>query len=157
MWSRDNIMNVVSLLFQEILFGLRLLTTNVTFTQTIKLIFGCNRFGKRTVYNLQTRIHFLKKTRDLVDKITDQLHLSKCIPNVSFKFKSCQKNCKWYVVMSHCNWRTCRCLKFKIGISKSFYWNLNLSCKISLKNSGLLWRYKQNADWISTKWNISTK
>ena len=84
-------MNVVSLLFQEILFGLRLLTTNVTFTQTIKLIFGCNRFGKRTVYNLQTRIHFLKKTRDLVDKITDQLHLSKCIPNVSFKFKSCQK------------------------------------------------------------------
>ena len=40
-----------------------------------------------------------------------------------------------------------------IGISKCFYWNLNQSCKSWLKNSNPFWRYKQNTDCISTKWN----
>ena len=35
-----------------------------------------------------------KKTRDYVDKIVDQLHLSKSNPNVSFNFMSCQEICK---------------------------------------------------------------
>ena len=42
-----------------------------TFTAAIKLTFGWNRFGKKTEYNLQTRIHFYKKSRDQVDKIID--------------------------------------------------------------------------------------
>ena len=40
-----------------------------------------------------------------------------------------------------------------IGISKCFYWNLDQSCKIWLKNSNPFWRYKQNVDCISPKWN----
>ena len=40
--------------------------------------------GKRTVYNLWTRIYFSKKSRDQLDQINDQLHLSKSILNVSF-------------------------------------------------------------------------
>ena len=39
------------------------------------------------------------------------------------------------------------------GMSKCFHWNLDQRCKIYLKNSNLLWRYKQNTDRISTKWN----
>ena len=31
---------------------------------------------------------------ETMDKIIDQLHLLKCIPNVSFKFISCQEICK---------------------------------------------------------------
>ena len=42
-----------------------------TFTTAIKLTFGWNRFGKKTEYNLQTRTHFYKKSRDQVDKIID--------------------------------------------------------------------------------------
>ena len=37
---------------------------------------------------------FLEKSRNQSDKITEQLHLSKSIPNVSFKFISCQDTCK---------------------------------------------------------------
>ena len=48
----------------------------MTFTPAIKLLFGRNRSGKRTVYNLQTRIHFKKRLRDQIDEIIDQLHLS---------------------------------------------------------------------------------
>ena len=51
-----------------------------TFLPAIKLTFGWNRFGKRTMYNLQIRIYFYKKSHDQVDKIIDQLQLSKCIP-----------------------------------------------------------------------------
>ena len=57
-------------------------------------------------------MHFWKKSRDQVDEIIDQLNLSKCIPNVSFKFISCQEICKKYVVMSNCNLRMRRCFKF---------------------------------------------
>ena len=32
-----------------------------TFKQAIKLTFGRNKFGKRTVQNLQARIHFQEK------------------------------------------------------------------------------------------------
>ena len=47
-----------------------------------------------------------------------------------------------------------RCFKFlNTGISKCFYWNLDQGCKIWLKNSNPFWRYKQNTDRISTKWN----
>ena len=53
-------------------------------TQAIKLKFRRNELVIRTAYNLQTRIFFKKKTLDQVDKITDQLDLSKSIPNASF-------------------------------------------------------------------------
>ena len=46
----------------------------------IKLKFGRKKFGKRTVYNLQTT------SLDEIDKTIDQIHLSKAILNVSFKF-----------------------------------------------------------------------
>ena len=48
-----------------------------TFPPAIKLTIGQTRFGKRTVYNLQNRIYFQKKLHDQVDKMIDQLHLSK--------------------------------------------------------------------------------
>ena len=50
------------------------------------MAFGSNRSGKRIAYKLQTRKHFKKKSRDQIDKISDQLHLSKCIPSAGFKF-----------------------------------------------------------------------
>ena len=34
----------------------------------MKLKFECNKFGKRTVCNLQTRVHFQKDSRDQVDE-----------------------------------------------------------------------------------------
>ena len=58
------------------------------------MTFGRNKFGKRKAKNLKTRIYFLKKSRDQVDIIIDQLQLSKSIPNVSFKFISCQETYK---------------------------------------------------------------
>ena len=76
MWSRETFSAV------------QILTRNIKITSAIKLKFGGNRFGKRTMYNLQTRIQFQKKSssssNDQVDKIIDQLHLSKCIPNTNF-------------------------------------------------------------------------
>ena len=75
-------------------FGHVIFPRNTFSCAAIKLTFGRNRSGKRTVYNLQTRIYFQKKLSDQVDKIIDQLHLSKCIPNVSLKFISCQGICK---------------------------------------------------------------
>ena len=59
-----------------------------TFTPAIKLTFGRNRFCKSAVYSLQTRIHFLKKSRDHVD---NQLHLSKFMPNVSLNLYNVKK------------------------------------------------------------------
>ena len=44
-------------------------------------------------------------------------------------------------------------LNFKYRNLKCFYWNLNQSCKIQTKCSNPFWRYKQNTDRISTKWN----
>ena len=40
-----------------------------TSTQAIKLKFGRDKFAERTVYNLQARTHFSKKSRDQVDKV----------------------------------------------------------------------------------------
>ena len=40
-----------------------------TFTSAIKLTFGRNGFSKKTICNLQTRIHFSKKSRNQVDEI----------------------------------------------------------------------------------------
>ena len=65
-----------------------------TLKQAIKLKFRRNEFRKKTVQNLQTSIHFLKKLRDQVDKIKDQFYLSKSILNVSFKFIPCQETCR---------------------------------------------------------------
>ena len=59
----------------------------------MKLTNEHNKFGKRTVQNLQTRTHFLKRSRNPADQIIDQLYLSKIIPNVSLKFL-CQENCE---------------------------------------------------------------
>lgn len=39
-----------------------------TFTEVLKLEFGCNRFDKMTEYNLQTRMRSKKKSRDKVIK-----------------------------------------------------------------------------------------
>ena len=85
-----------------------------TFPPAKKLIFGRKRFGKRTLDNLQTGIYFQKKSHDQVDKIIDQFYLSKCIPNISLKFISCQEFCKEYVVIRNCNVRMRRCFKFQI-------------------------------------------
>ena len=48
-------------------------------------------------------------------------------------------------------------LNFKYRMSKCFYWCFDQICKIYLKNFNPSWRYKQNLDYISRKWNISTK
>ena len=73
MWSRETFSAV------------QILTRNIKITSAIKLKFG---FGKRTMYNLQTRIQFQKKSssssNDQVDKIINQIHLSKCTPNTNF-------------------------------------------------------------------------
>ena len=50
------------------------------FPPAVKLTSGWIRFSKRTMYNLEIRIYFWKKSHDLVDLIIDQIHLSKCIP-----------------------------------------------------------------------------
>ena len=52
----------------------------LTFKQGIKVTSGRNRFGKRTVQNLQTRMHFSKKLCDQVDKIIARLHYQKVSP-----------------------------------------------------------------------------
>ena len=44
------------------------------------MTFGRNKFGKRVAKNFKTRICFQKMSRDQVDKIIDQLQLSKSIP-----------------------------------------------------------------------------
>ena len=48
----------------------------LTFKQTINLTFGHNKVGSKFAD---------QSTRDQVDKIIDQVHLSKTNPNVSFK------------------------------------------------------------------------
>ena len=42
-----------------------------TFKEAIKLTFGCNKFSKRLVQNLPTRIKKKKKSGDQIDKIND--------------------------------------------------------------------------------------
>ena len=54
----------------------------------------------------------------------------------SLKFTSCQEICKYCVVISNFNVRMRRCFK-------CFYWNLDQSCKIYLKNSNPFWRCKK--------------
>ena len=70
--------------------GCNFLVEMSNFEQAIKMTFGRKKFGKGSVKNLKTRIYFQKKSRDQVVKNIDQLQLSKSIPNVSFKFISCQ-------------------------------------------------------------------
>ena len=41
-----------------------------TSAEAMKLKFECDKFGKRTVSNLQTRM-FLEKSRDQIDEITN--------------------------------------------------------------------------------------
>ena len=63
MWSRD---------FSKKCFLLcNFLLEISTFRSAVKLTFGHNRFGKRTVYNKQTRMHFRKKSREQVDTIIE--------------------------------------------------------------------------------------
>lgn len=52
-------MNLVTWFFLNILSSLRLKTS--TSTKAIKLNFGCDKFGEKTVYNLKTAVHFQKK------------------------------------------------------------------------------------------------
>ena len=73
-----------------------------TFKQAIKLTFGRNKFGRWTVFSLQTRIHFLEKvTYEQIDKIIDQFYLSKNIISVTFNFISFKKIFKKYVIKSN--------------------------------------------------------
>ena len=65
-----------------------------TSVQAMKLKFGRNKFHERKEWNLQTNIRFWKESRDQVDGIIDQLHLSTSIPIVSFNFVSYQEICK---------------------------------------------------------------
>ena len=58
MGSIGKVMNVITRLFLERLSGEKLLTRRSNFTSAIKLTYGRNRFGKRTLYKIQTRIHF---------------------------------------------------------------------------------------------------
>ena len=88
MQSIADVINAVN----EILYGVHLFIS--TSTQAIMLTFGHNTFGKRTVCNLQTRIQFNKTSRYRLDKIVDQLFLSKSIPNVRFNFTTCHEICK---------------------------------------------------------------
>ena len=92
--------------------------------------------------NLQTRIYFKKKSRDQVDKTVDQFYYSKCIPNVSFKFISCQEICKYYLVISNCNFCMRRCFKYK-------YEGIKMSLREKWPNTELLLvRIFPHTDWI---------
>ena len=77
-------MKAITCRFLDTLSAVQLLTRNANLYISYKVDIGRNRFDKRTMYNLQTIIYFLKKSRDHVDKTIDQLYLSKCISNVSF-------------------------------------------------------------------------
>ena len=65
-----------------------------------KLAFGHNTFGKGqcTIYKLE--YIFRKKSGNQVDKIIDQLHLPKSIPNEIFKF-ICQMQ-PWVIAICTC-------------------------------------------------------
>ena len=108
-------MNVVTWLYLE------LLTICATYQQKcyyLKLSFECIKFGKKAVQNLPTRIHFLKKLRDQVDKIIDKLYLPKSIPNVSLKSISCQETCKLYLLITAIcasKYRSVKMLLLKLG------------------------------------------
>ena len=70
------------------IFGVQLLTSNVDLYTNYKVEFGRNEFSKK---KLQSKINFQKNLRDQVNKIIDQLHLSKSIPIVCLKIISCQE------------------------------------------------------------------
>ena len=55
----DNIMNVVTWLFLEILSGVQHLPTNVNLYTATKLPFGPNRFGKKNSVQLTDQTKFL--------------------------------------------------------------------------------------------------
>ena len=57
-----------------------------TSTQTTKVKFGHDKFGEKAMYNVKPRKTFLKKSRDQVDKVINQFHLSMRISAVSFDF-----------------------------------------------------------------------
>ena len=108
-------MNVVTWLFLEIFSGVHLLIRN------IKLYTSVNLWHLNVIdlVEKQCKIYrpehiFKKNSRDQVDQIVDQFHLSKCIPNVSFKFISGHEICKKYVLMSISNFHIRTCFKFKI-------------------------------------------
>ena len=54
-------------------------------TQAIKFKFGRNEFSKRTAAIYRQDVFIVTISRNQVDKIIGQLHLSKRIPNVSFE------------------------------------------------------------------------
>ena len=121
----------------------------LTFKQAIKLTFGRNKFSKRTMQNSQSRKNFQKNPRDQVDKIIDQLHLSKSIPNVSFKFISCQENCKWHVVMNSCN------LRMRADVSNFKYRNVKmLLLRLASELSNLVKKF-QSVLKVWTKWQLN--
>ena len=71
----------------------------------------CNKFGKKAVQNLPTRIHFFKKSRDQVDKVIDQLYLSKSIPVYVLNPYHVMK----CIVVSNFKYRSVKMLLLKLG------------------------------------------
>ena len=68
MASIDNIMSMITWLFLEKISDVQIdMSEMPTFPPAIKLTSGWNRFSKRTMYSLQIRIYFWKKSHDLVD------------------------------------------------------------------------------------------
>ena len=76
MWSRY--------FSRSFLQGLQLLNRMSTFKQAIKLTSGRNKVGKRTVQNLQTRVHFRKR---------HVIKLIKWLTNYFYQKVSCASVC----------------------------------------------------------------
>ena len=134
MGSQDNVMNVVTQLYLE------LLTICAAFQQKcyyLKLTVGCNKFGKKVVQNLRTRVHFFKKLRDQVDKTIDKLYLSKSIPNVCLKSISCQETCKLYLLITAIcasKYRSVKMLLLKLGSElPNLFKDIQFTLKIWIK------------------------
>ena len=62
-------------------------------------------------------------------------------------------NCDWYIRQRNIY----ASQMFQILNSKCFFQNFDGNFKIRCKNSKKFWKYKQNADCISTQRNISIK
>ena len=94
MTSAYDVMNVITWLFLEAHYILAHHSLIWMLIHHPRYEVGRNKFGTRIMWNLLTRISFLKTPHDQVDEIIDQLLLAKKIPNVSSNFISCQEMCK---------------------------------------------------------------
>ena len=108
--------------------------------------------------DVKTRIHIYKRSRDHVDKITDQLHLSVCIPQCKFQIHVMSGNVQVVIALRVIAIYTCTNVSyFYFKRVKMFLSRLQSELQKLIKQvfQDVL-RYKQNADWISTKLNAQT-